>query len=142
MVKIKNKRELKHYLQQHEQNKITIKQAANHLKITPRRFKQLYHQYKTTNTTPTIGKNLGRPKKQITPQTIEIIKQAYQKDHLGARYLEKTIYTRQKIKTSKRTIHKVLIKLRCAHHQPNKQTKTQKTMDPLRTQTLSIFGAY
>ncbi|MCL1969865.1 MAG: hypothetical protein FWF66_00085 [Candidatus Bathyarchaeota archaeon] len=77
MVKIKNKRELKHYLQQHEQNKITIKQAANHLKITPRRFKQLYAQYKTTNnTTPTIGKNLGRPKKQITPETVEIIKQA------------------------------------------------------------------
>jgi hypothetical protein len=63
-VKIKNKRELKHYLQQHEQNNITIKQAANHLKITPRRSKQLYHQHKTTNTTPTIGKNLGRPKKQ------------------------------------------------------------------------------
>jgi hypothetical protein len=71
MVKIKNKHELKHYLQQHAENKITIKYAANKLKITPRRFKQLDTQYKTTNTTPTIGKNLGRPKKQITPQTIE-----------------------------------------------------------------------
>jgi hypothetical protein len=76
MVKIKNKRELNRCLQQRAENKITIKQAANHLKITPRRFKQLYHQYKATNTTPAVGKNLGRQKKQVTQETVEIIKQA------------------------------------------------------------------
>ena len=98
MAKIKNKKQLKLCLQQHAQNNITIKTAANHLKITPRRFKQPA-QYKTTNTTPTVGKNVGRPKQPITKETIEIRKQAHQKDHLSARYLEKIIYARQKIKT-------------------------------------------
>jgi len=138
MAKIKNKKQLKWCLQQHAQNNITIKTAANHLKITPRRFRQLYTQYKTTNTIPTIGKNVGRPKKPITPQTIEIIKQAYQKDHLGARYLEKIIFARQKIKISKRTIHKVLIKLRYAHHQPNKQKRRKPWIRYERKHSLSL----
>ncbi|MDR2720283.1 MAG: DDE-type integrase/transposase/recombinase [Nitrososphaerota archaeon] len=138
MAKIKNKKQLKWCLQQHAQNNITIKYAANQLKITPRRFRQLYTQYKTTNTIPTVGKNVGRPKKQITQETIEIIKQAYQKDHLGARYLEKIIYARQKIKISHRTIHKVLIKLRCAHHQPNKQKHRKPWIRYERKHSLSL----
>jgi hypothetical protein len=66
-----------------------VKWAANHLKITPRRFKQIYAKYKTNNTTPTIGQNLGRPKKQVTKETIELIKQAYERDKLNAVYLKK-----------------------------------------------------
>ncbi|MCL2134600.1 MAG: DDE-type integrase/transposase/recombinase [Candidatus Bathyarchaeota archaeon] len=138
MVKIKNKKQLKWCLQQHAENKITIKTAANHLKITPRRFKQLYKQYKTTNTTPQIGKNLGRPKKQITPQTTKIIKQAYQKDHLHAKYLEKIIYARQKIKISHRIIHKVLIKLNYSHHQPSKQNRRKPWIRYERKHSLSL----
>jgi putative transposase len=138
MVKVKNKKILKYYLEKHAKNEITIKTAANHLKITPRRFKQLYTQYKTTNTTPTIGKNLGRPKKQITPQTIEIIKQAYQKDQLHAKYLEKIIYARQKIKISHRIIHKVLIKLRYSHHQPSKQKRRKPWIRYERKHSLSL----
>jgi len=70
---------------------VTVKWAANHLKITPRRFKQLYAQYKTNNNTPpTIGKNLGRPKKQITKETIKIIKQTYEKDRLSASIFNKS----------------------------------------------------
>ena len=40
MIKIKNKREIKRCLQQHAQNNITIKQATNQLKTTPKRSKQ------------------------------------------------------------------------------------------------------
>jgi putative transposase len=139
MVKIKNKKELKHYLEKHANDKITIKQAANHLKITPRRFQQLYAQYKTTNTTPTIGQNLGRPKKQITPQTIETIKQAYQKDQLNAVYLQKIIYAKQKITISKRTIHEVLLTLKYVHHQPSKQKRRAPWVRFERKHSLSLI---
>jgi hypothetical protein len=123
MIKIKNKKLLKHYLEKHTKNNITIKTTANHLKTTPKRFKQHYTQNKTTNTTPTIEKNLGQPQKQTTPQTIKIIKQAYQKNHLHTKYLEKIIYARQKIKISHKIIHKVLIQLKYSRHQHNKQKR-------------------
>jgi putative transposase len=91
MVKIKNKKALKWCLEKHVAGKVTVKWAANHPKITPRRFKQIYAKYKTTNTTPQIGQNLGRPKKQIAQETIEIIRQAYEKDPLCAVYLKKVV---------------------------------------------------
>jgi len=62
MVKVKNRGELKWCIEKHAASKVTVKGAANHLKITPRRFKQLYAQYKITNTTPQIGQVLGRQK--------------------------------------------------------------------------------
>jgi transposase InsO family protein len=123
MVKIKKKGALKWCLEKHAAGKVTVKWAANNLKITPRRFKQLYAKYKTTNTTPTIGQNLGRPKKQIRQETIDTIKQAYEKDRLSAQYLQKIIYARQKITISRRTIHEVLLNLGYAHHQPSKQKR-------------------
>jgi len=138
MVKVKNKKELKWCLEKHAAGKVTVKRAANHLKITPRRFKQLYKQYKITNTTPQIGQTLGRPKKQITTETIEIIKQAYQKDHLGAVYLKKIIYARQKTSISYQTIHKVLLKLGYAHHQPSKQKRRAPWIRYERKHSLSL----
>jgi hypothetical protein len=105
MVKVKNKKEHNWRLKKHTAGKATAKWATNHLKITPRKFKQIYTQYKNTNTTPKIDQTLGRPKKQITKKqitkkTIKIIKQAYKKVHLNAPYLKKIIYTRQKTSIS------------------------------------------
>jgi len=139
MVKVKNKRELKWCLEKHAADKISATYAAKHLKITPRRFKQLYAKYKKTNTPPTIEQNLGRPKKQIQPQTIEIIKQAYQTDHLNAAYLRKIIYARQKIKISHRTIHEVLLNLGYAHPQPNKQKRRAPWIRYERKHSLSLI---
>jgi len=73
---------------------VTAKWDANHQKISPRRFKQLYAKYKTTNATPTVGLNVGKPKKQITPKTVKIIKQVYEKDQLSAQYLIENIVKR------------------------------------------------
>jgi len=138
MVKVKNKGKLKWCLEKHAAGKVTVKWAANHLKITPRRFKQLYAKYKTNNTTPTIGQNLGRPKKQITQETIQIIKQAYEKDKLNAVYLKKIIYARQKTSISYRTIHGVLLKLGYAHHQPSKQKRRAPWIRYERKHSLSL----
>jgi len=52
MVKVKKKGELKWCLEKHADEKVTTKWAANHLKITPRRFKQLMHNTKQTTTPP------------------------------------------------------------------------------------------
>jgi len=140
MVKVKKKGELKWCLEKHAAGKVTVKWAANHLKITPRRFKQLYAQYKTNNNTPpTIGKNLGRPKKQITKETIKIIKQTYEKDRLSAQYLQQIIYTRQKISIPRRIIHEVLLNLGYAHHQPSKQKRRAPWVRFERKHSLSLI---
>jgi len=138
MVKVKKRGELRWCLEKHAVGEVTVKWAAGYLKISPRRFKQLYAQYKTTNAIPAIGQNLGRPKKQITPETIELIKQAYEKDQLNAQYLEKIISARQKITLSHRTIHKVLLKLGYAHHQPNKQKRRAPWIRYERKHSLSM----
>ncbi|MCL2135783.1 MAG: IS481 family transposase, partial [Candidatus Bathyarchaeota archaeon] len=138
MVKIKNKEKLKWCLEKHATGKITANWATNHLKITPRRFKQLYKQYKTTNTTPQIGQNLDRPKKQVTKETIELIKQTYEKDKLNAVYLKKIIYARQKTSISYRTIHEVLLKLGYAHHQPSKHKRRAPWIRYERKHSLSL----
>ena len=139
MVKVKNRRTLKWCIEKHTTGKITVKWAANHLKITPRRFKQIYAKYKTTNTIPTIGQNLGRPKKSITPQTIETIKQAYEKYQLNAVYLKKIIYAQQKITISQGTIHEVLLNLKYARHQPSKQKRRAPWIRYERKHSLSLI---
>jgi putative transposase len=139
MTKVKNKGTLKWCLEKHAAGKVTVKWAANHLKISPRRFKQLYAKYKTNNTIPAIGLNIGRPKKQISPQTVEIIKQAYQKDQLNAVYLQKIIYVRQKITISHRTIHEVLLNLGYAHHQSSKQKRRAPWVRYERKHSLSLI---
>jgi len=140
MVKVKKKGELKLCLEKHADRKVTVKWAANHLKITQKRFQQLYAKYKTTNNTPpTIGQNLGRPKKPITKETIKIIKQAYQKDQLSAQYLQKIIYKRQKIIIPHRTIHTVLLNLEYAHHQPSKQKRRAPWIRYKRKHSLSLI---
>jgi transposase InsO family protein len=138
MVKIKKRGELKWCLEKHAVSKVTVKWAANHLKISPRRFKQLYAQYRDTNTVPLVGLNVGRPKKQITPETFEIVKQAYEKDRLNAAYLEKVIYARQRISIPHGTIHKVLIKLGYARHQPSKQKRRAPWIRYERKHSLSL----
>jgi len=70
-------------------NTLTFLSKSEHSQNNTQRFKQIYAKYKTTHTAPQIGPALGRPKKQITKETEEIIKQAYEKDQLSAQYLEK-----------------------------------------------------
>jgi uncharacterized FlgJ-related protein len=96
MIKIKNNKDLKWYLEKHAKNQITIKYTANKLKITPRQFKQLHPiQKNKQHHLPQIDQNLRQPKKQITQQTIKTIKQAYEKNQLGHDTYKKS-YTQTK----------------------------------------------
>jgi hypothetical protein len=87
MVKVRDKRKLKWCLVNYDSGKITQKWASKHLEITPRRFRQLHQQFKTTGKIPDIGINNGRPRKTIDPELKRIIKQAYEKDQLNASVL-------------------------------------------------------
>jgi len=97
VVKIKNKKKLKWCLVNYDSCKITQKWAASYLVITPRRFRQLYTEYKTTSQVPIIGINLGRPKKEIPEEWIDLIKQEYDRFRLNALYMEKKIVATVKL---------------------------------------------
>ena len=98
MVKIKNKRKLKWCLINYTSGKITQKWAATYLGITPLRFRQLLTEYKTTGNVPAIGDNIGRPKREVSDEWKDLIKQEYETYRLNALYMEKTIYARHKIR--------------------------------------------
>jgi putative transposase len=84
MTKLKNKKKLLWCLEQLHKGKMNQKWLSNYLEIKTRRFRQLYTIYKQTKQAPTIGTNVGRPKKQITEQHKQIIQKAYEKHHLNA----------------------------------------------------------
>jgi putative transposase len=79
MVKVKDRRKLKWCLVHYESSEISSKWAANYLQITPRRFQQLYKEFKDAGKAPEIGLNVGRPKKEISKDCKQIIKQQYEK---------------------------------------------------------------
>lgn len=121
MVKLKNKRRLEWALKQYKREKSQQTDLADYLKITSRRFRQLYCKYKSTNEVPVIGRNIGRPKKFIPRKHEELIEQKYEKYRLNALYLEKVIFAENHIRIPHNTIHKVLISKGWAKEEPNKQ---------------------
>lgn len=137
MVKVKNKRKLRWCLLNYDLGKITQKWASYYLKITPRRFRQIYREYKREGTIPTIGLNVGRPKKGVPDDWKCIIKQEYEKDRLNAVYLEKTIYARYKIRMPHNTIHNVLLEFGFAKHEESKQKRRKPWIRYERKHSLS-----
>ena len=123
MVKINNKRKLKVYLEDYDSGIISQELAAKHLGITPRRFRQIHKTYRSTGSVPTIGVNIGRPKKEVPEEWKEIIKEEYEKFRENALYQEKTIYARCKIRIPHNTIHKVMLEFGFAKEQESKQKR-------------------
>lgn len=123
MVKIKNKKRLKWALKQYEKGKSEQKHLAEILGVTPRRFRQLYALYKADGELPVVGKDIGRPKKQIPQEYEGIILEKYERYYLNALYLEKVIYAENNIRIPHNTIHKVLRKHSLAKEEPNKQKR-------------------
>jgi len=111
MVKIKNKRRLELALKQYKKRKSKQTDLAQFLGITSRRFRHLHSAYKLSGEVPIIGKSLGRPRKEASPEHEEIIVRAYNKYRLNALYLylEKVIFAENHIRIPHNPIHKVLI---------------------------------
>jgi len=137
MVKLKNKRRLGWALKQYKKEKSKQTDLAQFLRITPRRFRHLYSKYECNGEVPVIGKNLGRPRKEVTLEHQEIIVQKYFKYCLNALYLEKVIFAENHIRIPHNTIHKVLISKGLAKEEPNKQKRRKAWIRYEREHSLS-----
>jgi len=137
MVKIKNKKRLEWALKQYKKEKSKQTDLAQFLGITSRRFRHLYSKYKCNGELPIIGKNLGRPRKEINLGHEDIIVQKYAKYCLNALYLEKVIFAENHIRIPHNTIHKVLISKGLAKEEPNKQKRRKAWVRYEREHSLS-----
>ena len=137
MVKLKNKKRLEWALKQHKKGKSKQTDLAQFLGITPRRFRHLYSSYEYSGKVPIIGKNLGRPKKEVSLEHQEIIVQKHAKYCLNALYLEKVIFAENHIRIPHNAIHKVLIGKGLAKEEPNKQKRRKAWIRYEREHSLS-----
>ena len=94
-------------------------------------------KYKSNGEVPIIGKNLGRPKKEISSEHEDIIVQTYNKYQLNALYLEKVIFAENHIRIPHNTIHKVLMSKGFAKEEPNKQKRRKAWIRYEREHSLS-----
>jgi transposase InsO family protein len=139
MTKIASQRKLKWCLQHYDTQEITSKWAAQHLKISQRRFQQVYKQYKQTGKILHIKQRAGgRPKKEIPKEWKNLIKQQYEQTRCNALYLEKKINHKHHIHISHRIIHEVLLELGYAEHEAVKQKRRKPWIRYERTHSLSL----
>ncbi len=137
MVKIKNKKKLATALKRYGNGKIKQEMLASWLGITTRRFRQIYHDYKTTGEIPVIGKHLGRPSKTIPEEHERIIVEKYDKYRLNALYLEKVIYAEERVRIPHNAIHKVLKKYGFAKDEESKKGRRKPWIRYERKHSLS-----
>ena len=78
-----NRRKIR-YIINHKKKGESCKTIAIDLKISTRRVEQIWKEYNETGNEPVIGKNLGRPKKPLNPEEVEIIKEAPHKEICSA----------------------------------------------------------
>jgi transposase InsO family protein len=89
----------------------TTYQARKIAGVSIRRVNQLYTQYLQTESLPSLGRDIGRPKKPISKQEIEIVKASYQKYKVSASTLERLIIRDFKQHIPHNKIHKIMIYL-------------------------------
>lgn len=95
-------------MRQYSEGKASQWHLAGQLGITTRRFRQVYCEYSATGKIPIIGKNLGRPAKELPEDHRKIILDKYDKYRLNALYLEDVIFAENGIRIPHNTIHRVL----------------------------------
>ena len=139
MAKLVNRRQLSWCLRYYSLGEVTSKCAAKYLGISQRRFQQVYKQYKQTGKTPMIKQRAGgRPKKEISQEWKNLIKQQYEQTRCNALYLEKKINHKRHIHISHCMIHEVLLGLGYAEHEAVKQKRRKPWIRYERTHSLSL----
>ncbi len=79
------------YIVRHKKKGKSSDTIGKDMQISIRRVNQVWWEYKETGKEPVIGKELGRPKKTITPDESEIIKTAFNRFKYRARMPEPVI---------------------------------------------------
>ncbi len=121
MMKL-TKKKLRYLIRWKKRGK-TSREIAMELKISKRRVNQIWKEYMETGEIPEIGKNLGRPKKEITEKEREIVLEAKKKYKLGARRLEPIIERDCSIHIPHNRIHRILLELGLAEENPRKKKR-------------------
>ncbi len=85
-----NKRKI-HWIIREKKKGVTTSEIARDMKISRRRFLQVWKQYLDTGIEPVIGKDIGRPKKSYDSKGAQIVVLAYARYRFGARMLEAAI---------------------------------------------------
>src|SRR3989338_6639505 len=120
MKKLNNK-QIKYIVNRLDMGEETSKFATIY-KVTQRRIQQLYDQYERTGNIPVL-KSPGRKKKEITKETIDIILKEHKSQLSGAFVLEKTIFSKHRLRIPHNTIHMVLKGHGLSKNEPSKQKK-------------------
>ena len=89
----------------------TTYQARKIAGISIRRVNQVYQEYLETEKIPEVGKQVGRPKRELKAEEIYRVKEAYIKYRVSASTLEKLIERDHGIHISHRHIHTILLDL-------------------------------
>ena len=107
-------------------------------KITPRRVNQIYKQYRETEEIPKLRKP-GRPKKELTEEELEAIKETYEEYRCNAIVLQ-TILKERGYRISKNKIHEVLKMNGYAKEEENKK-KRKKWIRYERKHSMELWHA-
>lgn len=120
-----NQSKIKWIIKQKKEGKKTNGKIAKECKITPRRVQQLYSEYKQTGEMPMLKKN-RRPKKLLTEEEKEAIKEAYNKMFFGAKMLRHYIRVHYKKNINHNRIHRFLLVKGYAKENKRKQKKRKR----------------
>ncbi|MBE0524423.1 MAG: helix-turn-helix domain-containing protein [Methanosarcinales archaeon] len=97
------------YIINHKKKGESCEIIAEDIKISKRRVEQIWKEYHETGEEPLVRKNLGRPKKAVIPEEVEIIKEAFNRFKFGARMLEPIIEGLYNIHIPHNRIHMYLL---------------------------------
>ena len=97
--------------------------VAWYLKISKRRVNQVWRMYKESGEIPEIGRNIGRPRRELTEDEKRIILEAKSIYKLGARRLEPIIERDYGIHIPHNKIHEFLLAEGLAKEEPNKKKR-------------------
>ncbi len=106
-------------------------------KISARRIRQIYSQYKKTKQIPKLKKCGKHKSESLTEEQRNFILQEHEKTRLGALYLEKYIERKHKIHVPHNRIHMTLLEKGFSKAEPNKR-KQRKWVRYEREHSLSL----
>jgi len=125
-----------HWIIRQNQKGVPTKQIALDMKISQRRVQQVLKSYREQMQEPTVGENMGRPRKPFEEREAQVISEAFELYRFGARMLEVVVKKVFKIRISHNRIHMYLKAADLAHEDPNKKER-RKWVRYERTHSLS-----
>jgi len=93
------------------------------MKISQMRVKQVLKIYREQMQEPTVGENMGRPRKPFEEREAQVISEAFELYRFGARMLEVVVRKVFKIRISHNRIHMYLKAADLAHEDPKKKER-------------------